>query len=277
MRIEPVDLNRVAEKAVEMAGPLIDDRRHELIVSLSRRPLLVEGDSTRLTQVLCNLLNNAAKFTDPGGRIWLSVERAGSEAVIEVRDNGLGMNPESIPEMFELFTQANRSFERRQQCGLGLGLPIVRRIVQMHGGRVDATSPGPGRGSDFVIHLPVRDLENSIRKAPAVRRFDAHIDRVLVVDDNADVAEALEILLSGLAHEIRTAHNGQEALDHVREFRPEIIFLDLGLPGMDGYEVVRRIREEPGMEKITIVAVTGYGQEEDRRRSREAGFDQHWV
>jgi len=277
LRKEPVALAEAAAQAVEMAAPVVDGRRHELSVALPHRPLCVEGDLTRLTQVIFNLLNNAAKYTDPGGRIWLTVEREGEKAVVRVRDNGSGLTPDLVPKVFDVFTQGQRSLDR-SQGGLGLGLTLVRRLVEMHGGTVEARSEGPGKGSEFIVRLPACPADETPQPRQSVApRAAVQIDRILVVDDNPDVAESLVMILEGLAREIRTAHSGPKALEIAPKFKPDVILCDIGMPGMDGFETARRLRQLPGLDKVMLAAVSGYGQEEDLRRSLEAGFDRLLV
>jgi PAS domain S-box-containing protein len=279
LRKERVDLATVLARAVETARPLIDGQQHQLSVSLPAPPVLLEADPVRLAQAVGNLLLNAAKYTDRAGRIWLTGERAGGEAVIRVRDTGVGIDAELLPRIFDLFTQADRSLAR-SQGGLGIGLTVVKHLVEMHGGAVCARSDGPGRGSEFVIRLPalppdppgeeMRSGGEEVRPAGSPRR-------VLVVDDNADAAESAALLLRMLGHEVKTAHDGPSALQAARAFRPEAVLLDIGLPGMSGYDVAKTLRAEPGNGALVLVVVTGYGQDEDRRRSAEAGFDRHLV
>jgi CheY-like chemotaxis protein/anti-sigma regulatory factor (Ser/Thr protein kinase) len=268
----------VAARAVETSRPLIDERRHHLTVSLPDEPLWVAGDAARLAQVVANLLNNAAKYTEPGGRITLTVARDGDAVVTRVRDTGVGLPPETLSSVFDLFTQVDRSLDRAQG-GLGIGLTLVQRLVELHGGTVRAHSDGPGRGSEFVVTLPVlADApQPAAESSPAAAQAEAGGPRrILVVDDNVDGAESLATLLKLLGHEVHVAHDGPAALRATADVRPEVVFLDIGLPGMDGYEVARRLRR-PGRTEALLVALTGYGQEEDRRRSREAGFDHHLV
>jgi two-component system CheB/CheR fusion protein len=283
LRREAVDLARVVDQAVEMTAPAVEGRGHDLMVSLPRTPLRVTGDATRLTQVVFNLLNNAAKYTEPPGRIWLSAEREGQQAVVRVRDTGAGMTPDLVPRVFDLFTQGAR-LPNRSQGGLGLGLTLVKRLVEMHGGTVEAQSAGPGRGSEFTVRLPALLAEVAERPRaplPPLPSFPpppvAQADRVLVVDDNVDVAESMVMLLTGLAREIRMAHGGAEAIDTARSWQPEVVLMDIGMPGMDGYEAARRMRQEPELGNVVIAAVSGYGDADARRRSAEAGFDRHLV
>jgi signal transduction histidine kinase len=277
LRREAVDLAEAATRAVESARPLIDARRHRLTYEGPPVPVRVEADPVRLTQVIGNLLNNAAKYTDEGGQITLMVEREGREAVVRVRDTGVGITPEMLPKVFDLFTQVDRTLDRAQG-GLGIGLTLVRSLVEMHGGCVQAFSAGVGAGSEFVVRLPVlAGAEgNETGTAPGAAA-PVTPRRILVVDDNVDSAESLALLLQMAGHQSRTAHNGPGAIAATDAFRPEVVLLDIGLPGMDGYEVAQRLREAAGGEKLLLIAQTGYGQEEDRRRSRKAGFDAHLV
>jgi PAS domain S-box-containing protein len=276
IQMQPVEVTAVVARAVETSRPLIEARRHELTVSVPADPIEIEADLTRLAQVIANLLNNAAKYTDEGGRIWLTVERQGDEVLFRVRDTGIGIPPDMLGKIFELFTQVDRSLDR-SQGGLGIGLTLVRTLTEMHKGRVEAFSDGPGRGSEFVVRLPV--LRPGSLPSPAKtadgRAHGPAARRILVVDDNVDAAESLALLLQIGGHEVRTAHDGPAVLSLAKTYLPEIIFLDIGLPGMDGYEIARRLRQQGETARALLVAVTGYGQEEDRRRSQEAGFDHH--
>ncbi len=279
LRMEPVDLAAVVARAVETSQPFLDARRHRLTVALPQEPVRLRADPTRLTQVFGNLLHNAAKYTDEGGRIELTSGREGGEVVVRVKDDGMGIRPSLLPKVFGLFTQGDRSLARTEG-GLGIGLTLVRSLVEAHGGTVEAFSAGEGRGSEFVVRLPVAAGQAAAPAAPAARgevggACLAH--RILVVDDNRDGAESLALLLRVGGHEVRTTHDGYEALETARAFRPHIVFLDIGLPRMDGYEVARRLRKEPGMEKGLLVALTGYGQEEDRQKALAAGFNVHLV
>jgi CheY-like chemotaxis protein len=280
LRKEPVALAGVVEQAVEMARPTVEGRRHELTVSLPRAPVVVEGDATRLTQVLFNLVHNAAKYTDPGGRIELRVEQEGGQAVVHVGDNGSGMPADLVPRVFDLFTQGERTPDR-SQGGLGLGLALVKQLVELHGGSVAAHSEGPGKGSELVVRLPALPAEIAAATPPAQPTSAAaagmQVGRVLVVDDNPDVAESLTWMLEGLAREVKMTHSGAEAIEVATAFRPDVILCDLGMPGMDGYEVARRLRQESGLAHVLLAALSGYGEEEARRRSKEAGFDRHLV
>ncbi|CAL1239987.1 response regulator [Candidatus Methylocalor cossyra] len=278
LRRQPLDLAAVVAQAVETSRPLIDFRRHKLEVALPEGPLAIEGDGPRLVQVFSNLLNNAAKYTDIGGRIDLIVEAHPGEAVVRVRDDGRGIDAELLPHVFDVFAQDERSLDRTQG-GLGLGLPLARRLVELHGGRVEAHSPGTGLGAEFVVRLPrgtpaLPDPQSEAVGGPQPRRSGL---RILVVDDNVDSADSMALLLSLDGHDARTAFDGPGALAEAAEFRPQVVLLDIGLPGMDGYEVARRLRALPDLGAVLIIAVTGYGQDDDRIRSKAAGFDHHLV
>jgi PAS domain S-box-containing protein len=276
---QPIDLAEVVAQAIETSRPLIEERRHHLEVRQPDEPLRVLGDPTRLAQVVLNLLNNAAKYTEEGGKITLMIERTPREAVVRIRDNGLGIPRDMLPRIFDLFTQVDRTIDRAQG-GLGIGLMLVRRLVQMHGGSVTVASEGPGKGSEFTVRLPLLDAAapagagraEGTDGAAAVRR-----QRILVVDDNRDSADSLSMLLRLAGHEVRTAYDGTAGLAAARRWRPDVVLLDIGLPGLDGYEVVRRLRQEAGLQQALVVAMTGYGKDEDRERSQEAGFDAHLV
>jgi PAS domain S-box-containing protein len=279
LRKERIELATVVARAVETARPGIDAQQHELTVSLPTESLPLEADPVRLAQVLSNLLTNAGKYTEPGGRIRLTAELDGVEAVLRVKDSGIGIGPEMLPRVFDMFVQVDPA-ANRSQGGLGIGLMLVKTLVMMHGGNVEAHSAGLGTGSEFVVRLPLasRDLgkpeapeRNDLRHSPFSRR------RVLVVDDNVDAADSLATLLCLGGHEVQVAHGGPAALEMVKVYRPEMAFLDIGMPGMDGYEVARRLRKQPGLENVVLAALTGWGQEEDRRRTSEAGFDHHLV
>ncbi|HZU34709.1 MAG TPA: ATP-binding protein, partial [Gemmataceae bacterium] len=275
LQMEPVALAAVVAHAVEISRPLIDARKHALEISLPEAALHVEGDLTRLAQALSNLLINAAKYTDEGGRLNLSVETSGSEVALRVQDTGIGIPAHMLPHIFEMFTQVPGTI-RRSGGGLGLGLTLVRQLVEMHGGRVEAHSKGPGCGSEFVIYLPlVRPA--SPPQAPEQRANHAPARHVLLVDDNQDAVETLAKLLRLDGHEVRTAYDGPTALGLARTRPPDVVLLDISLPGMDGFEVARRLRQDLGLKQALLVALTGYGHEEDRRRSRQAGFNVHLV
>jgi signal transduction histidine kinase/DNA-binding response OmpR family regulator len=279
LRREPIDLATAVARAVETSHPLIDARGHQLSVALPAETLRVDADIMRIAQVISNVLNNAAKFTPEGGTIELKLGRVGGEAVLRVRDNGVGIATEMLPRVFDLFTQADRSLDR-SQGGLGIGLTLARRLVELHGGIVQAFSDGANQGSEFVIRLPVL-AEAPAAAVPQRTRPDEATDharrRILIVDDHPDVTGSLARLLRLSGHEVRTALNGPTALEELTLYQPEIVLLDIGLPGMDGYEVAQLIRKQPGTEATVLIALTGYGQDDDRRRSREAGFDHHLV
>jgi two-component system CheB/CheR fusion protein len=275
---ETIDLAAVVGHAVESVRPLIELGRHELLVSLPQEPVYLEADPTRLEQVLTNLLHNAAKFTEPGGRIWLTAERDNAEVVVCVRDSGIGIAPELLPSIFDMFTQAGRTLGR-SQGGLGIGLALVRRLVELHGGSVRAHSDGPGKGSEFRVRLPdlppqrLEPFEPPPEPEPARRRTL----RVLVVEDELAVAEMLVMLLELWGHSVQAVHDGPAALAVAPTFRPEVALCDIGLPGMDGYQLARQLRQQEGLNKSVLIAITGYGQEEDQRRAQEAGFDHHLI
>jgi PAS domain S-box-containing protein len=278
LREEVVDAALIINSAVETVRPLIDGRKHELTVSFRAGPLRVKADPVRLEQVVVNLLTNAARYTPPGGRVWLTAERDGADVVIEVRDTGVGIPPEHLPQMFELFTQGHHTLARTEG-GLGIGLTLVKNLVEMHGGTVVASSEGEGQGSQFAVRLPAVEAPPA-EPAPAPQAADrtaARASRILVVDDNADSARGLARLLKLLGHEVRTAHDGPAAVAAARAECPDVVLLDIGLPGMDGYEVARQLRETQNGHRPVIIGVSGYGQEDDRRRAREAGFDHHLV
>jgi PAS domain S-box-containing protein len=278
LRKEPLELAPVVNHAVEAARALYRSMDHELTVTMPDEPMQVSADPTRLAQVIGNLLNNACKFTDKGGHVWLTVEKDGHDAVIRVRDNGIGIAEEHIPGLWEMFAQVDTSLER-SRGGLGIGLTLVKTLVEMHGGTVHAQSDGPARGSEFTVRLPI--LSDAVRRAslvdvsepplPTVRR------RVLIVDDSEDGAESLAMLLQLSGHETHVAHDGVEAIEAAEKLRPSVVLLDIGLPRLNGYEVCHRLRKEPWAKNLVLVALTGWGQEDDRHRSREAGFDAHLV
>jgi PAS domain S-box-containing protein len=284
LRLELVSISGVVDRAVETAQPLIAQRRHHLTVSLPQQPVWLRADAARLEQVVVNLLTNAAKYTDEGGRIGLSVEQEGegNEAVLRVRDNGIGIAPDLLPRIFELFTQDERSLDR-SQGGLGIGLSLVQRLVELHGGSVKAHSIW-GQGSEFVVRLPLMPLMPTAQAplAPLLPARDAVQPpasgcRVLVVDDNVDAAQSLAKLLEMSGHQVRLAYDGPRALEAALDHRPEVVLLDIGLPGLDGFEVAQQIRQQAALSSIVLVALTGYGQDADRQQSKEAGFDYHLV
>lgn len=277
LRQERVAVSGIVECAVESVRPLVDRHKHELTVSLSPQPIWLYADAARLEQVLVNLLNNAAKYTDEGGHIWLTVQQEVDACVLRVRDTGIGITPELLPRIFDLFTQAARS-SARSQGGLGIGLCLVHRLVEMHGGTVEAYS-ALGQGSEFVVRLPTVVSPASQPPSPAKETAEPTGPslRVLVVDDNVDTAQSLAMLLKVSGHQVRIAHTGPTALEAALDYRPNVVLLDIGLPEMDGYEVAKRIRQQPFLQNVVLVAMTGYGHDTDRQRSHEGGFNAHLV
>ena len=276
LKLEPVDVAKVVGVAVEMSRPLIKAREHELAVTVPSAPLAVHGDYARVAQILANLLNNAAKFTEPKGRIVLGVEEDDAEVVFRVRDSGIGIPGSMFGSIFELFTQADRSLDRAQG-GLGIGLTIVRRLVDMQGGSVRVYSDGAQQGSEFVVRLPRAAVSRAEPpQVDAPRRNEAG-QRVLIVDDYADSADSMAALLRFDGQDVRVAHDGPAALEAARRFAPSVVFLDIGLPGMSGFQVARALRTMPETKDCLLIAVSGYGQAEDHRNSQEAGFDRHLV
>jgi PAS domain S-box-containing protein len=276
MQSEPLLLGSIIEYAVEVSRPLIEARRHRLIVDQAPHDIRLRGDSARLAQSLANVLTNAVKYTEPGGLIQVKTRQEGAQCLISVKDNGIGIPCELLPNIFELFTQGDRTLDR-SQGGLGIGLSLVRRLVELHGGTIEACSEGEGRGSEFILRLPVDETADIALPMPVADIQQAAPRRVLVVDDNKDAADSMASLLRMQHHVVQTAYSGPAALGAARVFRPEIVFLDIGLPGMDGFEIARRLRQFPETRGSRLIALTGYGQAEDRRRSEEAGFDQHCV
>ncbi|MCC2971924.1 PAS domain S-box protein [Massilia sp. IC2-476] len=275
LRREPLSLAEILSMAVETSMPAIEAGRHELTVSLPEETLVLEADKVRLTQVFGNMLNNAAKYTDRGGHIWASAWREDDQVVVSVRDSGIGIPAAKLPHVFEMFSQAHRD-SVRGQAGLGIGLTMVRSLVELHGGSVEARSEGPGKGSEFLVRLPLAPVAAPVAHdgldegaAPLEGR------RVLVVDDNGDAAESLALLLQAAGAEVRTARDGPAGLEAVRQMTPHAVLLDLGMPGMDGFEVARRLRADPANAALVLVALTGWGQAEDRRRTQASGFDHH--
>ena len=274
---ERIAIGEVVERALETTRPLIVERRHELTVSLPPQPVWVHADPVRLVQVVVNLLNNAAKYTEEGGHLWLTVRQDGGMMELEVRDSGIGMPPELLPHVFGLFTQADRSLDRAQG-GLGIGLSLVQKIVELHGGSVKASSV-LGHSSEFVVRMPamLAALPALPRASVEAEDLPAESCRVLVVDDNLDAAQTLKMLLEADGHEVRVVHDGSGALEAVLDDRPDVVLLDIGLPGLSGFEVAKAIRKQPMLDDVVLVAITGYGLETDRKRSRDAGFKYHLV
>ena len=276
LRKERVELAMIIARAVETVRPLIDAEKHKLTINAPEAPVWIEADVVRMAQVLSNLLSNAAKYTPSPGQIWLTAARENGQIAISIRDTGIGIAPEVVPRLFEMFMQVAPGTSL-SQGGLGIGLTLVKNLVEMHGGTVEAHSEGLGRGSEFVIKLVVAEAgAQDMAKSPAPpSQTTSPGRRLLVVDDNVDAAQSLSILLRLHGHTVRTAHGGEEALALVEAEVPDLVLLDIGMPGMNGYEVARRLREHHGSDRLTIVALTGWGQEQDRRRSKEAGFDHH--
>lgn len=282
LRPEGVSVGDIVAHALETTQPLIAQRRHELTVSLPPQPLWLHADATRLEQVLVNLLTNAIKYTDEGGRIWLSVAleddvgpKAGTQvAVLRVRDNGIGMSPELLPHIFDIFTQAERTIDR-SEGGLGIGLRLVQQLVELHAGTVNVHSV-PGQGSEFVVRLPVTPPPFAPLPIQPPATPERSL-RVLAVDDHVDAVQNLALLLEIAGHEVQLAYDGPSALEAAQAMRPDVMLLDIGLPGLTGYEVAQRIRQQPALKDVVLVALTGYGREADRKRSKSAGFDYHLV
>jgi signal transduction histidine kinase/ActR/RegA family two-component response regulator len=278
LRREVVELETIIRNAIETSKPLLEAASHKLHVSLPQTPVKLHADPVRLAQALSNLLNNAAKYTPNHGQIHLSAVRENGTAVIRVKDNGIGIAEPVLSRVFELFMQADNSVAR-SQGGLGIGLTLVRTFIELHGGTIEASSKGSGRGSEFVIRLPVLEVTAQPTDVAAQNGNGAthHARRILVVDDNHDGAESLALLLQMQGNEVHTVYDGPEAVEAMSQFHPDVVLLDIGLPTLNGYETARRMRALPDSCDALIIALTGWGQEEDRRRSREAGFDHHLV
>jgi PAS domain S-box-containing protein len=278
LRKELVELAAIVHNAVETAVPVVEGAGHRLAVDLPSEPMLVEADPVRLAQVVANLLNNAAKYTEAGGQLSLTARREGSQVALSVRDTGVGIPAEMLPRVFDLFTQIDRTLGRAQG-GLGIGLALVKSLVHLHGGEVEARSDGPGLGSEFTVRLPLVRADAGRASDDGLVRSSAALEglHLLVVDDSRDAADSLAMLLELMGAEVRTAYDGPSALAALRDRRADVVFLDLGMPGMDGHTVAAQIRLEAQPRDLTLIALTGWGQEEDRRRSREAGFDHHLV
>jgi CheY-like chemotaxis protein len=272
---ELLDATRIVHQAIETVKPLIDERKHELILSSTSTGLLLDADPTRLEQILVNVLTNAAKYTPPGGHIRVT---AGGEVVFRVRDDGMGIAPELLPRLFELFTQADRSLAR-SEGGLGIGMTVAKSLAELHGGTITASSEGPGKGSEFALRLPAAEAPAKAAggraRAPARAASNRHL-KVLVVDDHVDTAKVLSRLLRLSGHDVHTASSGIDAIEAARTHRPEVVLLDIGLPGMDGFEVAKRLRGGACPE-ARLIAISGYGDEDARRRTEEAGFQHHLV
>ncbi len=278
LRKEPVELARVIESAVDTSRPLIDAAGHQLAISLSPDVIILDADPVRLVQVISNLLNNAAKYTETGGQIWLSAQRDGNEVVISVRDNGMGISADMLPRVFDMFAQVDPSL-KRAHSGLGIGLTLSKNLVQMHGGQIEARSKGPGQGSEFIVRLPLGAIPprapSQLPVSPDKKTLP--VRRILVVDDTHAAVFILGRLLEALGQHVRTAGSGAAALEIVQHERPDVVISDIAMPNMDGYELAARLRQMPAMDGVVLVALTGYGQDTDRRRARESGFDFHLV
>jgi PAS domain S-box-containing protein len=275
LKVEPLELSAIIQRAVESSQPLIDARRHKFSVHLPQEPVEIEGDMVRLSQVVSNLLNNAAKYTDEGGSIDLSVDRTDNKIFIRVRDNGRGIEPSALPKLFQLFYQVDSTIDRAEG-GLGIGLSLVKSLVTMHGGEVSAHSEGRGKGSEFVIALPRLPLSPAVTGAyrDSVRKAEVPL-RILVVDDNNDAAQSLSLLLSCEGHSVSLAYDGHAALEKALTEQPQVLLLDIGLPGMDGYTVARTLRQDPKLKAAYLIALSGYGQKEDKEQAKIAGFDDY--
>lgn len=279
LRLEVHELADIVDKAIEMASPLLEQRRHALTLDVPRQDLRVEGDATRLQQVISNLLTNAAKYTPPGGHISVRGECADGQVMLTVRDNGIGISAEMLPRVFELFMQGRQAIDRAQG-GLGIGLSIVRSLVELHSGTVAVRSAGQGRGSEFELRLPHTSLDaasNASRPTPEPGVLGVGSIRVLIVDDNEDGAEMLARALTRRGYDTRMAHDAPTALSVATSFAPQFACLDIGLPVMDGYELAVHLRAIRGLEALRLIAITGYGQESDRQKTLEAGFERHLV
>ncbi len=281
LRRAAVDLNTVLRNAVEASTALIDENQHKLSLLFPETSLMVYGDAVRLEQVFTNLLNNAARYTPRGGQICVNARRDGDGAIISVRDNGIGILPDMLPRLFDMFAQERRIAIGAQE-GLGIGLHLVQRLVKMHGGSVEAHSGGKDQGTEIVVRLPLSQTQTSAigaapdsTAAPESTASASRPMRVLVVDDNHDAGEVLAMLLESMGFEARAVDSGPAALAALPDYQPNVILMDIGMPGMSGYDVARHIREQPQYEDIKLVALTGWGQEKDRRLSRESGFDHH--
>jgi len=281
LKRETLELGVLVRHAADACGARIEERGHTLSLEVPDTGLLVDGDSVRLEQVISNLLENAAKYTPTGGRIILTLSRVNDDAILTVRDTGIGLEPAVLDRIFDLFSQVDNSLVR-SGGGLGLGLAVVRRVLELHGGRIEARSAGLGQGSEFIVRLPVISAATNMLTAavdaqPKAAFPAARSRRVLIIDDNADSAEALALLAQSWGHEVAIAHDGPDALAIAESFAPDSALVDIGLPGMDGYEVARRFREQPRYRDLVLVALTGYGRDEDRSAASAAGFDGHLV
>jgi PAS domain S-box-containing protein len=279
LRLQRVELSEVVQDAIETCGPQLDAGKHALAVALPAGPIFLDADPVRLEQVFSNLISNAAKYTPPGGHIRVTGERRGDEVVVGVTDDGVGISPEMLPRLFEIFSQGERALER-SQGGLGVGLSLVRGLLELHGGRVEAKSDGIGKGSEFTVHLPLiaqSPSESLSRGAVAEGEALAAKCRVLIADDARDGADSLAVILAMKGHETHAAYDGEEAMAAAARLRPDVVILDIRMPKRNGYEACRFIREQPWGKAMVLIALSGWGTEDDRRRTEEAGFDHHLV
>ena len=278
LRTHRVELAPIVQHAVEAVRPICENRGHDLSVTLPQHPLYLDADPARLAQVLSNLLNNACKFTNNGGRITLTAEQQAEHVVIRVKDNGIGISADQLPRIFNMFVQADTSLER-SVSGLGIGLTLVKNLVEMHGGTVEALSEGIGQGSEFVVCLPisVANVRTTASSADRLKPATTVPRRILVVDDNRDSAKTLAMLLDVTGHQTQIAFDGLEAVAAAETFRPDVVLLDIGLPKLNGYETAITIREQSWGKDMLLVALTGWGQDDDRQKSKDAGFDAHLV
>jgi PAS domain S-box-containing protein len=280
LKLEPVDIKEAVAEVVEGLRPMLQLRRHELDMAFPAAPLLVRADPARLAQVISNIVGNAAKYTPDGGRISIRASEVAEWVAISFTDNGIGISADLVPRVFDLFVQGERQLDRREG-GLGVGLTLAKRLVELQGGTLSASSAGPGRGSEFTLGFPILTAERPPERRGEPRAAQpppaATVQRVMVVDDNVDAAESLAALLEVLGHQVIVLHDGANAVGAVAKERPHVVLLDIGLPGLDGYEIARRLRRTPGVEDTRLIACTGYGREDDIRRINEAGFDQHLI
>ncbi|HVQ15141.1 MAG TPA: ATP-binding protein, partial [Vicinamibacterales bacterium] len=276
LRKTRVDLASVIKHAVEASRPQGERDQQVIDVSLPEQPIFLDADIVRLTQVFSNLFNNACQYTEPGGRIWLTAGRQGKEVVVVVRDSGIGMPADQLDGIFEMFTQVDDESERPRR-GLGIGLTLVRRLVQLHGGTVAARSEGRGLGSEFEVRLPIVESHSEFERTEPARPLDPSARQILVVDDNRDSAESIATLLQLSGHRTFVVHDGVSAVEAAEHLRPDVVLLDVGLPKLSGIDACRQIRSHSWGKGLVIVALTGWGQESDRRNTREAGFDAHLV
>jgi len=275
LRRSEVELSSVIQQAVEVARPLIDSAGHRLTIDLPDEPIYLYADLARLAQVFGNLLNNSSKYTGPEGAISITAKCIDGEVLVTVKDNGAGIPQDKLDSIFDMFMQVDRTSEQ-SQAGLGIGLTLVKRLTEMHGGSIEARSAGEGEGSEFIVRLPVLSKPALLSQPePAVEASPER--RILIVDDNRDSADSLSMLLEITGNKTYMAHDGVEALEAIEKYRPEVVLLDIGLPRLDGHEVCRRVREKSWARNIVIIALTGWGQEDDRRKSEEAGFNGHLV